>query len=99
MTNLTICVLFVEYQNTGADGLLILADDPGNVRPLLDIMRDYSQPGDIPNPPTIMYVNRIGLKSWELPRNFSILMLQETRLVFLYNSHRQMFLRLIGIVM
>lgn len=70
---------FADFQNTGADGLLVLAEDPGSVRPLLEIMKHYSQPGDLPNPPVIMYLNRIGLMSWELPLNFSILLLQETR--------------------
>lgn len=59
--------------------MLILAEDAGDVRSLLNIMKDYSVPGDLPNPPVILYLNRIGLKSWELPLNFSILILQETR--------------------
>ncbi|XP_065221668.1 uncharacterized protein LOC135846484 isoform X2 [Planococcus citri] len=77
-----------NFRSSGADGLLMLADSVSDVRPLLNIMRDSSLPRtpDSSNPAIVLYLNQIGLKSWELPINYSILTLIESSEILDLNS-------------
>ena len=67
---------FLEYLETSSDGLLLFVDDPNDFRPLLEEMNSNS---DDSNPSVLLYLCNVGLKSWELPRNHTILIMQETR--------------------
>lgn len=72
--------MILEFEESGSEGIIIFAEDPNNIRPFLQIMEEeYAGRPSSSNPAFLLYLYQVGLKSWELPRNHTILLLQETR--------------------